>query len=600
MSAPILRVAKVKNMGRSTPKTVQDHNARLKRVRNADPRRTPLNVWLAGSAQQDVRADIHRVMREAGIDPAAIRRDATIANDMVLSVSPEWFRPDKPAARGTYDQARVDAFVAEAKALLAPYGNRVVSAVLHVDEATPHLHAVIVPIMPPSRAGSNSWRLSGKDMFNPAALRALQQSWEDRLAPHGVGQRIAGSKARHSPVKRYYAALGTFGATDPVPTLTVPVPAPRGRLESTAAYDKRVETWRGGEGKKLRSKLKPLTIEASQGRLYEAERRSADQLRGIVAERTRAMAETRDDLANVRLRLDLSREEIAALRATPINAVAVALGWMEPIGPRENAIDLVKRVGGVDFNQAVAWLSQRFGSDVAATAVREDAERTAVVTENMPAVFTKGDRVKRQLVARQLDALAAPAYRLTLMKVDEHGKKVAQNLGKSKVEGEPERRWTRDEVLNLIPELSVANYAGRNILLTPLDPHAHHMLLDDITGDGLRTLASEGYSPALVLETSPGNHQVVLKVPRTPDNDAPAMAAFTDLNRTHGDEEITGLVHPVRLVGFENRKAKHYNEDLGRHPFVGLATAVNRFCERTMALVREYLPEDILRASKRG
>jgi len=582
--APILRVGKIKRTGKTTPRSVMGHLARTRRTKNADASRTPLNVWLKGHPGDDLGASIQRVMEKAGIDPAKVRKDATLANDIMLSVSPEWFRPDNPSARGTYSEERLAAFREEAEKLLAGYGARVVTAVLHLDESTPHIQAVIVPIL--KKKDGPGFRLSGKDLFNPPALEALQQKWEDQMSNHGVGPRIKKSTARHNPIKRYYAALESAAKNDPVPGLKISDPPAKGLLESSKAHSAKLLTWKEGQEKALKKKLKTLSVEASRGRLYEAERRSAEQLVGILHERHGEIHQLETEVASTRRELELTKEQVAALRAAPLNKVVAMLGYTGVVAPRENAIDVVRRVGELDYKGAVAWLAQRFGTDLAAAAVREAAVNKIEEAAAGPAVFTKAEKTKRLLVSRQLDALAAPSYRITLMRTDEDGKKIGRNLGKGRA-GAPERTFSKAEVLEMIPQMTAANHGGSNVFITPIDPDTHHVLVDDVKPESLQALQERGYAPCLVLETSPQNHQVILKIPHgeaTP-RDA-ANEAFKDLNRDLGDQHITGLVHPVRLAGFENRKEKHRTAN--GYPFVGLGVAVNRLCRRAMALVQSY------------
>ena len=143
---PILRVGKIHAQGATTPASVGAHLARTRPTPGAEPSRTKQNVWLVGSA--DLATSIADVMRKAGIDQTKLRKDAVVANDILLTVSPEWFRPDDPEAYGTWNDARLESFKAEAQAMLKKtFGARVVAAVLHLDEATPHIQAVIVPVM---------------------------------------------------------------------------------------------------------------------------------------------------------------------------------------------------------------------------------------------------------------------------------------------------------------------------------------------------------------------------------------------------------------------------------------------------------------------
>jgi len=396
---PILRVGKIKATGRSTPSSVGAHLARTRKTPNADPRRTDQNRWLVGSADKPLDQMITACMSKAGIDRTRLRKDAVLANDILLSVSPEWFRPDNPEAYGTYDKNRVKSFAAEAEQFLRKqFGPRLVAAVLHLDEATPHVQAVVVPVM---AKADGTHRLSSKDYFGPDRLRMLQQAWEDHMRPHGVGPRTKGSRARHTTLREYYSALEASRSTDKRPKITVDEPPRKKIFESTAAYRQRLSEWRRAEAKRLREELRPLAIEASRGRLYDAERRSGIQLRALLAEQGESLAWAYEQIA-------ADKDLIDRLRGTPINAVAVALGYTGGIGKRENAIDLVKRVGEINYKQAVAWLAQRFGSDTAVAAVQGDMPAKVVEVAGEGRVLTKGERIKIDLVGKELTALAAP------------------------------------------------------------------------------------------------------------------------------------------------------------------------------------------------
>ena len=581
MPLPILRVSKLKVRGRSTPGSFMGHCTRARPTPNADPDQSSKNRWLIGSESMDLGATISAFHERFGV---TARADSTIANDLVLSISPDFFRDD-PNKSGTYREDRVRVFEAEAQALLKKtFGSRVVAATLHLDEATPHIHAVVVPILR-HKTKAETFRLSGKDMFNPASLQALQQAWEDRLTPHGVSPRQVGSKARHVTLREYYGQVEDFALSDPRQAIEISDPPTRGRLEASESYDTRLSSWKAAEAKRLRGDLRGLAAEASKGRLWEQERRSRSETVGRLSTTATALTATRGELSAASRQLALSKEQVARLRRTPINAIAARLEYTGSIPKGANAIDLVKEIGGLDFSQATAWLAQNFDPDVAATAVREVAVQSAQRAAAGPLVWTKAETTKRRIMERQLDALAAPAYRITVMRQTADGEQIGQNLGKSK-DGAPERHWTRDEVLDKVGELSAANLAGGNVFITPIDPDAYHVLIDDLDGRRLDEMRQEGYQPAAVMESSPGSLQAVLKVDRRYPK-AAVNEWFKDMNRARGDQAITGLVHPFRLAGFENRKAKHCGDD-GKYPFVGLREAVGAFCERAKQVIHTY------------
>lgn len=577
MSKPICRVGKIKRSGSSTLRSCEKEHRRKINRPGVDSDRIHLNRYLVDKGAYHEAAQA--VLVKAGIDVDELRKDATIANDIVLSVSPEWFRPDDPEARGTWDENRLKVFEAEAQRFLKErFGGRLIAAVLHLDEATPHIQAVVVPIMPGRPESGKKWRLSGKDMFNRSALVALQNDWEDRLRPHGVGPRTKGSTARHTTLKEYYGVLEAARLDDVRDAIEITEPPSKRFFEAPGSYESRVNEWKRSEEKRIREELRPMAIQASRGRLYDAERRAAQQLRGEVAEKSRRL-----ELAYEQISLDKS--QIDKLRKTPINEVAIALDFTGEVKPKENAIDLVKRVGGLDYQKALSWLAQRFGPETAATAAREHALADAEIAAAGPVVLSKADSIKNKAITEQLDALAAPEYRVTIME-QKGDRKVARNLGK-RPEGEAEKFFSPEEVKAMIPELTVANARGGNIFITPIDSAVRHVLIDDLKGDSLVTLRERGYAPALVLETSPNNFQAVLKVPAALRKDA-SNEWFKDLNKDLGDEKITGLVHPMRLAGFQNRKEKHAEADDGRRPFVRVVEAVNRICVKAISVIQEY------------
>ncbi|MFN7595093.1 MAG: DNA-primase RepB domain-containing protein, partial [bacterium] len=425
------------------------------------------------------------------------------------------------------------------------------------------VQAVVVPVLAanPPREG---WRLSGRDMFNPASLAALQDAWEARLTPLGVGPRQKGSTARHVPLATFYAAARN---PPPVPNLT-PSPPPPQALVPVLGREA-LRTWQQSETKKARKRIKPLEAKAAAAALYESERRGADQLRGHLRDTGDRVRDLLGEVAALGQKLEISRDQIARLRGVPINTVAAALAYTGTIEKRENAIDLVKRVGGLDFDGALAWLHHAFGPSTASEAFCSD-----LVTSPPPVVLTKQDQTKAKAIQQQLDALAAPSYRVTLMR-NIAGDQVGQNLGKSKEEAE-EKTWTKSEILNMIPALTAQNAAGANVFITPIDPSARHVLIDDLTQANVIDLKTRGYQPATIIETSPSNYQAIVKVSSDLDQHT-TNEWFKAMNRELGDRKITGLTHPFRLAGFQNRKEKHKQAD-GRFPFVVVVHAVNQFC----------------------
>lgn len=184
--------------------------------------------------------------------------------------------------------------------------------------------------------------------------------------------------------------------------------------------------------------------------------------------------------------------------------------------------------------------------------------------------------VKRRAWDQQHAALQAPEYRLTLMsRAEGLG---SFNVGKGRGPDGAEKFYAPAEVRSLIPYLSAQNARGRDIYLTPIDPDHHYMVVDDTTETSLGDLMAAGYRPALVQESSAGNRQAVLKVPKGRDGDEQRAAneLVVSLNRRFGDERFSGVVHPFRMAGFSNKKPGRNNA------FTRIIEAVGGICTRAM------------------
>lgn len=132
----------------------------------------------------------------------AIRKDAVKSISIVLT--------------GTHDQMKhllhegyLPAWIEENKKFLfEKYGERnIVSMHLHMDERTPHIHAVVVPLTPDGR-------LSAKEVVgNRDKLRELQDDYAEKMERLGLARGEKYSRAKHEDVKEYYKRVNT-----PTPT----------------------------------------------------------------------------------------------------------------------------------------------------------------------------------------------------------------------------------------------------------------------------------------------------------------------------------------------------------------------------------------------
>jgi hypothetical protein len=201
----ILRVEKLKSFGNIGGS--EKHTARLQDTPNADT--TKKNIRLIGM-EDDSPLEVLVKNKIAKTTLHKPRKDAVLCSDIFLSASPEYFRPLDPSKAGEWDNPRMLDFVKASRSwLVNNYGDKCVRAELHLDEATPHIHAYVVPI------NEKTLQLSHKEMFGgngraaSIKLSKLQDSYAAALAPLGIERGVKGSKATHIKVKEYYQAVNS-------------------------------------------------------------------------------------------------------------------------------------------------------------------------------------------------------------------------------------------------------------------------------------------------------------------------------------------------------------------------------------------------------
>ena len=195
-----------------------DHIERKTMPKNADPTRTHLNrelVEFPDGVADRTEAISHRI-RTAGIK-RKITTDQVRAIRIVLSGTHE----DMIRVQ---DEGRLNEWCDDnLQWLHRTFGKEnTVSAVLHMDEHTPHIHATVVPIVTGERRKArkkqvegkrtyrkkaNAVRLCADDLLTREKLVAYHDSYAKAMAKYGLQRGIRGSEARHTTTAQYYRDL---------------------------------------------------------------------------------------------------------------------------------------------------------------------------------------------------------------------------------------------------------------------------------------------------------------------------------------------------------------------------------------------------------
>ena len=121
-----------------------------------------------------------------------VRYDAVLMGAFVISSDGEFFKRLMPSQQRRFFEDATEYFAEK-------YGEEnIISAVVHMDETTPHMHLNLVPIV--------DRRLCAKELFTPKTLRELQSDfWEKVGKKWDLERGKPGSQAKHKSVAEYKA-----------------------------------------------------------------------------------------------------------------------------------------------------------------------------------------------------------------------------------------------------------------------------------------------------------------------------------------------------------------------------------------------------------
>lgn len=345
----ICRCEKVKSLGEAGG--VSAHATRERETPNADPDRTPLNRVILGSGRP--LDDIKKRIEDSGV---TVKKDAVLALDFFYGASPEYFRPNDRGRAGYWEEEKIGPWLERGLNWFRDYfgEENVVSAILHLDETTPHLSVQVVPVDTTPRQRGPAVRLNAARWTKTKEkLAALQTSVASYVEDIGLRRGKEKSGATHTTVKEFYAAMQASTAEVDAPV--IPTPPMMNR-----------EAWAAEQTERVAEAMRPLAAAAEYHRTKAAAAEAeATRLR---AERQALASRLRDlPLTQVAESLGMVRDtkDPAKWRAEGMAVSITGQKFFDQINAKGGggAIDLVTQTTGWDFKRAVSWLAQNFGSE---------------------------------------------------------------------------------------------------------------------------------------------------------------------------------------------------------------------------------------------
>ena len=236
--------------------------------------------------------------------------------------------------------------------------------------------------------------------------------------------------------------------------------------------------------------------------------------------------------------------------------------------------------GNDEYKAMCAKLAAEHGFKITNPELQESIQQARRQLQQARAEAMKSEQLKQ--FERYADAVGAERYRVTCIKLRKDGSK--QTFILDKQDGITQG-FTPQEIEQRTPALQRLQRRGEDLYYTPLSDKKHHILIDDMNREKLDRLLRDGYQPAAVLESSPGNYQAIITVQKLgmPHDRAVGNRLAERLNREYGDHKLSDCIQPHRAPGYENLNPKHQGED-GSYPVVRLIEAERRACAKTQAL----------------
>ncbi len=193
------------------------HIARTKMPPNAIPELTYLNEELVEFSEgvADRTEAINHRLEHAGLTRKIGTNQVRVIRVMLTGTQEDMKR--------IAQEGRLKAWCADnLEWLRRTFGaENVVSAVLHMDEATPHIHAAVVPIVTGERRkirkktdepnkrkyrtkSAARPRLCADDVMSRVKLKEYQGTYAQAMSKYGLQRGIDGSKARHVTTQEFY------------------------------------------------------------------------------------------------------------------------------------------------------------------------------------------------------------------------------------------------------------------------------------------------------------------------------------------------------------------------------------------------------------
>lgn len=324
MRYAVLHLEKAKG----TDSAMSSHIERTVKPKNADETKTHLNKELI-EFPEGIKNRTQAIQYR--LDNAKLKRK--IANNQVrairilLSGSPEDMKRIE-------ESGRIDEWCKDNLDWLKDtYGkDNLVSAVLHLDETTPHIHATVIPIVTgQSRKAKlkekeqeqkitgkkkyktkdpNTARLCVDDVMTRVKLKEYQNTYAEKMQVYGLERGIDGSEARHISQPQYYRELYQKNKTmqEDITLLLQQKEAEQQKLEEVKSQVKKQEVV-----KSAKSAILGIFSNSEKGKLEKQNKELKDKVDNLDKELIKTRSENYTKINQMEVQMKNDKSTVAKL-----------------------------------------------------------------------------------------------------------------------------------------------------------------------------------------------------------------------------------------------------------------------------------------------
>jgi hypothetical protein len=217
MATAIMRLADTKHKTTAGGKTggsgslggYDKHNDRTYDSPHVDPTLTEYNQRIIGSGNTYQDFIDHCVNHGINPDKPCRQKDQIYAFDAMFTASPDFWQHD-PNSPHSWDQNQIDQFVAGVQSFLnKEFPGQCISLEVHLDETSPHIHAMLVPTIQREnkKTGEQENIISYKDVLGGSKFQMsdMQNAYHEHVKHLGLERGVVGSKSKHQKPGQYYS-----------------------------------------------------------------------------------------------------------------------------------------------------------------------------------------------------------------------------------------------------------------------------------------------------------------------------------------------------------------------------------------------------------